>query len=245
MLVTGGTGAIGGAVARAFYELGAFVSIVARSPDAVREVTGPWGDHGLGIAADIADPRGVAEAVSTTVDRWGRLDVVVQSAAVGDGLARLEDIRPDVIDRVLATNLKGVVLVAQAAANVMRPQGGGTIVNVGSIAGHRTMLGHTVYGSAKAGLIHATRVLATELGPDGIRVNSVSPGQTPTVLTGVDDPPGTGGRPSPIGDLSRIPSRRRGVLDDYVGPILFLASHLSAYVNGVDLLVDGGAAVVR
>ncbi len=246
VLVTGGTGAIGRAVATAFRELGASVAVVARSAPGVEEATGSWAGGGLGLAADIAAPDEAARVVGAVVQRWGHLDVVVQSAAIGDGLAPLEGIRADVIDRVLATNVKGIILVAQAAAAVMRPRGTGVIINVASIAGHRTMLGHTVYGAAKAGVLHATRVLATELGPDGIRVNSVSPGQTPTVLTDVDDAPGTGaGRPSPGGDVSRIPSRRRGVLDDYVGPVLFLASDLANYVNGVDLLVDGGAAIVR
>jgi len=102
-----------------------------------------------------------------------------------------------------------------------------------------------VYGATKAAVVRMARQLAVELGPDGIRVNSVSPGQTPTVLRGVDEPPGGPPVAARGGGEAAIPLRRRGRLDDYAGPVLFLASDLAAYVTGIDLLVDGGVAIRR
>ena len=194
-------------------------------------------------------PSWAASAVTATVGTFGRLDALVNLAAVGDSGGALDDLTVDEIDTVLRTNLRGALLLAQECARPMRA-GGGSIINVASIGGHRVTPGRLVYGPSKAALIYLTRQLAAELGPDGIRANSISPGQTPTALRKFSDPAGgdnvlsAGHRDRPT-TTGRIPLGRRGTLDDYVGAILFLISGLSAYVTGTDLLVDGGAAILR
>lgn len=249
-LVTGGSGAIGGRVAAALLGMGACVGLMARSAERLDEAAAGLdsGDRLAAVAGDVADEGDAAAAVAAVTDRWGRLDVLVHCAAVADHKLRLEDLDPDVVDRVLAVNVRGALLMAKVAAVPMRRQGRGCIVNVASVSGHRAMAGGSVYGASKAALIHLTRVLATELGPDGVRVVSISPGQTPTPLRDVADPPGGGPAPAAGtsgGKAERVPLRRRGELDDYVGPILFLASDLARYVTAVDVPVEGGVMAAR
>ena len=111
-----------------------------------------------------------------------------------------------------------------------------------SVAVHQARTGSPVYGASKAAVLRLTQQLALDLGPRGIRVNCLSPGQTPTQLRlwNAGDPRAGDPRGAPTGDPGKLPLRRRGEADDYVGPALFLLSDLSAYVTGIDLPVDGG-----
>jgi NAD(P)-dependent dehydrogenase (short-subunit alcohol dehydrogenase family) len=245
-LITGGTGAIGLRLAEAFAALGARVAITSRSADRVAKEAARLGTGGeaLGIRADVADPDDARAAVSQVTSRWGRLDVLVQCAALGDH-STFDELDVATIDALLATNVKGVLLVAQAAAVPMTAQGRGRIINVASIMAHRGGSHHAAYGASKAAVVYTSRSLSSELGPHGITVNSVSPGSTPTMLREPGDAPGSAAQPARDSGAGRIPLRRRGHLDDYVGPILFLASDLARYVTGADILIDGGLAVVR
>jgi NAD(P)-dependent dehydrogenase (short-subunit alcohol dehydrogenase family) len=248
VLITGGTGALGTRFAQAFLTLGARVAVLSRTPDRVQEVVADlgFGDRVIGIAADVAREQEAASAVQQVLNRFGRLDVLVQSAAIGGG-GRLETITEDDIDAMFSANVKGAVMMAKAAAIPMRAQGAGRIINLSSIVAHRVFTGRAIYGSSKAAVNHLTRYLAGELSADGITVNSVSPGQTPTALRTAKDAPGT--RPAPAGrdlyDAPGTPIGRRGVLDDYVGPVLFLASDLAQYVTGANIVVDGGVILTK
>jgi NAD(P)-dependent dehydrogenase (short-subunit alcohol dehydrogenase family) len=248
VLITGGYGAIGFRCAEIFLGLGANVAIMSRSKDAVEEATKRLGspDRVLGVAGDVARLADAERAVASVVDRFGRLDVLVNCAAVS-GNTSLEDIDEERIDKILAINVKGTLLMAKAAAVPMRAQGRGRIINVSSIMGHRAAPKSFLYGSSKAAVGHATRSLAVELGPFGITVNCLSPASTPTSLRDVEDAPGTPTPPAaPVSSgQTKIPLQRRGVLDDYVGPILFFASDLSVYVTGTDVLSDGGLSLLR
>lgn len=247
-LVTGGTGAIGLRVSEALLGMGAKVALMSRSNDLVEgtaeRLSRSFGaDRVIGITGDVGSSADAARAVEAVLQAWGRLDVLVQCAAVGDH-HRLGDLDEDTIDALLATNTKGVLLMCRAAAVPMRRQGRGRIVNVTSIAAHRGTSHGAAYSASKAAVLAINRSLTVELAPDGITVNSVSPAHTPTVLRSAAEPPG-----APVqlatGSADRIPMRRRGHLDDYVGPILFLASDLARYVSGEDILADGGMAARR
>lgn len=252
VLITGGSGAIGLRSASVLSAIGARVAIMARSPERVAAAAAEAerGGSVLGVPGDISVPGDITRAVTATVGQFGRLDALVNLAAVGDSGGPLDDLTVDEIDTVLRTNLRGALLLAQECARPMRAQGGGSIINVASIGAHRVTPGRLVYGPSKAALVYLTRQLAAELGPDGIRANSISPGQTPTALRKFSDPAGgdnaaSAGRSDRPTKTGRIPLGRRGTLDDYVGAILFLISGLSAYVTGTDMLVDGGAAILR
>jgi NAD(P)-dependent dehydrogenase (short-subunit alcohol dehydrogenase family) len=248
VLITGGTGAVGTRLAEALLTVGTRVAILSRSRERVDEVVQDLGgsDRLLGIAADITQEADAQSAVNQVLARFGRLDVLVQSAAVGGG-GPLETITAAEIDAMFGANVKGMVLMAKAAAVPMRAQGSGRIINISSIVAHRVFTGRSIYGASKAAVNHLTRYLAGELSPDGITVNSVSPGQTPTALRHFSEAPGA--RPEPSGrdmyDAKGTPLGRRGVLDDYVGPILFLASDLAQYVSGADIVTDGGLTVTK
>lgn len=248
-LVTGGTGAIGWRTVEALATMGVRVGVMGRSRPrveaAVAEVPAALGERLLPVPGDVSVPADAQTAVDAVVERWNRLDVLIHAAAIGDSGADLAGLNPDEIDQLLAVNVKGTLLVAQAAAEPMRAQGRGRMVFLASVAASRAAPGGNVYGATKAAVVRLARQLAVELGPAGVRVNCVSPGQTPTVLRRVGQEPG---RPLPSsrgGNEASIPVRRRGRLDDYVGAIAFLASDLADYTTGVDLLVDGGVAVRR
>lgn len=246
VLITGGAGAIGLRLAEAFGQLGAKVAITSRSADRVAKEAARLAETApaLGIPGDVSVAAGARAAVQQVKDTWGRLDVLVQCAALGDH-STFDQLDEATIDALLDTNVKGVLLTAQAAAGVMRPQGRGRIINVASIMAHRGGDHHAIYGATKAAVVYTSRSLSVELGPHGITVNSVSPGSTPTVLRELADSPGSAAQPARNSGAAKIPLRRRGHLDDYVGPILFLASDLARYVTGADILVDGGLAIIR
>ena len=248
VIITGGTGAIGYRTAEAFLELGARVAVMSREGTTVDAAAARLSEIGdaVGIIGDVASPDDARRVVEEVLARWGRLDVLVQSAAVG-GNNPLEQMDADRIDQMFSINVKGVLLMAKAAAVPMTKQGQGRIINISSIMAHRAMPNGVLYGSSKAAVSYATRALAAELGPVGIRVNCVSPANTPTQVRQVGEEPGTPPLPptGSGGSAERIPLRRRGQLDDYVGPILFFASELSAYVTGADVLADGGLELLR
>lgn len=242
-LVTGGTGAIGMRTAERLMAMGARVALMSRSAVAVEEACASLGgDRVLGVAGDVSVEADAGRAAQAVADAWGGIDVLVQCAAVGDDTP-LDGLGEARIGRLLSINVAGTLLMARAV--VPRMPEGGSIVNVASVMAHRVWPARSLYATSKAAVVHASRALAAELGPNGIRVNSVSPGNTPTVLRAVGEEPG--GRPvsSPPGSGEGIPLRRRGQLDDYVGPILFLASQLAAYTTGVDIVVDGGLVSLR
>lgn len=243
-LVTGGTGAIGLRTAECLLALGARVVLMSRSDGAVKEACAGLdaGDRVLGVAGDVSAEPDAARAVAAAAGEWGGLDVLVHCAAVSDD-SPLEHLDSERISRLLSINVVGTMLMARAAAPAMGT--GASIVNVSSVMAHRVWPERSLYATSKAAVVHASRALAAELGPRGIRVNSVSPGNTPTVLRTVDEAPGARPVSSPGGSAGRIPLRRRGSLDDYVGPILFLASSLAAYTTAVDIVVDGGLTVLR
>jgi glucose 1-dehydrogenase len=201
------------------------------------------------VACDIGDAADCRRAVAAAEARFGPLSGLVNCAAVGDEGVLVDDLDEQVIDAVLRVNLRGPMLLSQAAAGSMAASGGGSQVHVGSVAASRAQPGGAVYGASKAGLARLVGQLAVELGPRGIRVNLVTPAQTPTVLVSYRTAPGAPPPPKVKGGRSagaaQIPLRRLGRFDDVSGAVAFLLSDLSAYVTGADLPVEGGAIWLR
>uniref|UniRef100_A0AAU2VZY0 SDR family oxidoreductase n=1 Tax=Streptomyces sp. NBC_00008 TaxID=2903610 RepID=A0AAU2VZY0_9ACTN len=232
VLVTGGTKGIGAAIAAAFLGAGADVVVCGRTTPDTLPFAG--GREAVFLAADVRDPAAASSLVDGSVERFGRLDVLVNNAG-GSPDAAAATVSPRFVEKIVALNLLAPFYVAQAAHGVMRDRGGGgSIVNIGSVSAHHPQPGTAAYTAAKAGLLALTRALALEWAP-AVRVNHITTGliRTPSAAPVY----GADGGASVAGV---IPMGRMAVPEDVARACLFLASDLSGYVNGADLAVHGG-----
>ncbi|GAA3201077.1 SDR family NAD(P)-dependent oxidoreductase [Nonomuraea roseoviolacea] len=238
-IVTGAAGGIGAATAARFAAEGAFVTCVDLRAEAVAELAGRIGPHAHGIAADVASPDDNARIVEQTVRRFGGVDVFVANAAV-QFMGRIDDTAPEQWDRLHAVNLRGVYLGVQAVLPALRHRGGGSIVITASLLGIVGDPDMPAYGAMKGGLRSMARALAAAHGPEGVRVNTICPGDVETEL--LDD--FFAFQPDPHAARERLveryPLRRFAAPDDVAAAALFLASDDAAYITGTDLVVDGG-----
>ncbi|HXJ80217.1 MAG TPA: glucose 1-dehydrogenase [Candidatus Methylomirabilis sp.] len=240
-LVTGAGRGIGQVIASGFAEAGAHVvaaDIDGSSAESLARDITTRGGKALGIALDVTSPESVTAAVSKAeAFGEGRIDVLVNNAGI-NVLKPSDAITPDEWNRIIAVNLTGVFFCSQAAARVMRHQGGGRIINIASIFGLVGPVLHaaTPYATTKGGVISMTRALAVEWARDGIRVTAVAPTYVRTDMTRarVDDPDHR------ALVLERTPLKRVLDPDDLMGALLFLASRASEYVTGHVLAVDAG-----
>lgn len=239
-IVTGGASGIGLATAERLASEGAAVAIVDRelaaANVAAESIRGPAG-RGKGFAADVTSRDQLASVFAAASKMFGRVDVVVNSAGV---IARgnLEETSIEEWRRVLEIDLSSMFYSASAALPLLRAAGGGSIVNIASVAGLRGAV-NVAYVAAKGGVISLTRQLANELAKDRIRVNSISPGFTSTPLNQTLRDAG-----AERYWTDRIPLGRYGAPEEIAAACAFLASDDASYVTGFDLVVDGGLSVV-
>ena len=248
-VVTGGGGHLGAVLGEALAELGARIAVVDVRADAgeaaARRLREAFGVDAQSLPADLAREEEVRALPAAVLDRFGRLDILVNCAAlVGTSdlqgwAVAFERQSPATWRRALEINLTAPFVLAQAAASALRASGHGTVINVLSTYGlvgpdlglyAGTALGNpAAYGASKGGLLQLTRWLATVLAPD-IRVNALSPG-------GIER-----GQPAAFQERyrARTPLRRMAAEEDFKGAVAYLASDLSAYVTGQNLVVDGG-----
>jgi NAD(P)-dependent dehydrogenase (short-subunit alcohol dehydrogenase family) len=229
VLVTGGTRGIGAAIAAAFGERGAAVSVCARhAPDEL-----PQGVSF--IEADVRDPDQAAAAVQAAHQRHGRLDVLVNNAG-GTAPVAAADIRAERAEAVIALNLLAPFYAAQGANALMQRQpDGGAVINIGSIAELRPAPGIALYTAAKAGLLGLTRALALEWAPK-VRVNMVTPGLVRTEGSARH----YGGEAALAAAASTVPRGQMATPGDVASACLLLTSPLARHVSGAELRVDGG-----
>lgn len=230
-VVTGASGGLGLAICQRLQSMGAQVVQVDISyPAHPTETAGM-----LAVHCDIADPASIAAMADLVRSRFGRCDVLVNNAAITSSPVGLEDFPIELWDRIFHVNLRGALLCAQALAPMMFAQAAGSIINVASIAAQvSTRVG--AYGPTKAAMRALTHQMAVEWGPRGIRANSVSPGmiRTPLSEAHYSDEAKLNSR------TSKIPARRIGRPEDIGDIVAFLASDASTYINGQDIVVDGG-----
>ncbi|MGW8376425.1 SDR family NAD(P)-dependent oxidoreductase [Streptomyces sp. ODS28] len=239
-VVTGAGGVVGRGIARRMAVAGAAVVVHYRtSGEAAREVVAQIqrdGGQAVAVRADLLEPEECAALMRTAVDAYGRLDTLVNNAGV-QPVSGMREMTSEEWRTVVDTNATGTFTATQAAAAVMRERGGGSVTHIGSIEGSQTQYAHSHYCSAKAAVLMHARTAALELAPDGIRVNSVSPGLIghPTLETDWPEGVERWRAAAPLGRL--------GTPEDVGDACVFLASPMASWITGQDLRVDGGVSV--
>jgi NAD(P)-dependent dehydrogenase (short-subunit alcohol dehydrogenase family) len=235
VIVTGGARGIGRAITEAFLAAGAAVAICGRKEPAPDELPKGGGRRALFLTADVRDAEQATSFVTTTAQRLGRVDVLVNNAG-GSPAVPSSVASAHFVSQVVALNLLAPMYCSQAANDVMQAApDGGSIVNIGSVSGLRPAPGTAAYGAAKAGIISLTRSLAVEWAPK-VRVNCVVAGMIATEAA-EDHYGGAAGLAAVAGT---VPLGRLGTPEDVAGACLFLASPLASYVSGAALEVHGG-----
>jgi 2-dehydro-3-deoxy-D-gluconate 5-dehydrogenase len=238
-LVTGASGGIGRVLAVALAEAGAVVAVHGRKAPGIeetrRQIAGAGG-KALAFEADLREVEPCAKLIDDVRRAAGRLDVLVNCAGM-NRRAPLAEATADDFDTILAVNLRSAFLLCRAAHPLMQAQGGGKIVNIGSLTSDWGLGGVGVYGMSKTGMVGLTRTLAAEWARDNIQVNCLAPGFIMTPLT----EKGLWGDPvRRKWILERVPARRPGTPEDLVGTTLLLASAASDFLTGQLIAVDGG-----
>lgn len=240
VIVTGGSRGIGKATALAFAGEKSKVVIASRKlPDleaVVKEIKAAGGE-GLAISTHMGKYEDIQNLVNQVIERFGRIDVLVNNAGSNPAIAHPEDLEERTWDHVMNINLKGVFLLTQLVGRQMIKQGGGKIINIASTGGIKPgMEGLLAYETSKAGVIMMTKVMAAEWGKHNIRVNVVAPGLVATNLSValVEDPEYS------KRVLGSVSLGRLGKPEEIASVILFLASQGAEYMNGATIVVDGG-----
>jgi 3-oxoacyl-[acyl-carrier protein] reductase len=234
-IVTGGSGGIGLACARALTGEGARVVLGDLDGGAAATAADELGaDVAIAVEVDVSQPRDASLLVDAALERFGRLDVLVASAGIHRA-TRVDALSAEEWDLLLAVNLRGVFLTAQAALRVFVPQRGGRIVTIGSLAGQvGGLAASAAYAASKGGVIALTKSLARYAGPHGVTANCVNPGV-------IDSPMTAGWSPE---DLARLtagtPLARLGTTEEVAAVVLFLASDAASFVHGAHVDVNGG-----
>jgi len=234
-LVTGAGGGLGTAISKRFAVEGASLICADRDgarAEATASAIAKAGGSVRAFRADVADPVECEAQVAEAVRQFGRIDIVVNNAGIALHKLALDTSLED-WDRVLRINLTGSFLTAKAAARQMVKQGGGRIIQIGSISGQRGNMGGIAYGASKAAVMHVCKVLAVELSGQGVMVNAIAPGP---IETGISRHGPTRKR----GYLERIPTQCYGTVDAVANAALYLASDECTWVTGHILNVDGG-----
>ena len=230
---------IGFATARLFAEQGAKVAILDIDGRAAQNAATELGTQHRGFACDVTDPAACMEVASEVLGAFGQVDVLVNNAGITQPV-KIMDITPADLQRIMDVNLSGVLYLSQAFIPHMRERKQGSIACMSSVSAQRGggIFGGPHYSAAKAGVLGLAKAMARELGPDGIRVNCVTPGLIQTDITG-----------GKLTDemrqeiLKGIPLTRLGDAEDVANIYLFLASDLSAYITGAVIDVNGGMLI--
>lgn len=247
-LIPGGGGGIGSALAVALAEAGASVVVGGRTQASLEATVGQVqaaGREGLAVVADATDEADSERMVSQAVERFGRLDILINAVGGGAGKAlhSAESYPRSDWDWIMDLNVRSTVVPTQAAARQMIAQGGGgRILNISSVRANLGIkAGYSAYVAAKGAISSLTRQWATEWAPHGIRVNAIMPTfvDTPQVAMLLEDPE------FKAGIVNRIPLGRVGETRDLVGPAIFLCSDAASFVTGQILAIDGGLTATQ
>ena len=236
-IVTGGTRGIGLAIVKKYLENGANVAVAGSRQETVEKALAQLSDYEgrvMGIWPDLCNPEDVAVAFASVKEKFGSIDIMANNAGVSSRTS-LYDYTLEEFSKIMDVNVKAVFVCSQAAARIMKPQGGGVIINTSSMVGEYGQPSGCGYPTSKFAVNGLTKSLARELAKDQIRVNAVAPGVTRTDMVAA--------LPQELVDRisAGIPLGRVGEPLDIANAYLFLASDLASYVTGITLRVDGAA----
>ncbi|MDX9762851.1 MAG: glucose 1-dehydrogenase [Desulfomonilia bacterium] len=244
-LVTGGGRGIGKAIARGFANAGAKIVISSRKEQNLEmtasEIKASGGEV-LAVSAHLGRLEEIRRVANTVVDKFGRIDILVNCAATSPATASIIDTDERLWDSVMNLNLKGVYFMCQAVAKYMRKQGCGKIINFTSIASFNPEPRASSYSISKAGVRMVTRSFAMELARDNIQVNTICPGPVDTDMLRSNWTHLSPGEAKKKEEalIERLPTRRIADADEFIGAALYLASDASSNTTGAEIIVDGG-----
>jgi len=240
-IVTGASGGIGRAATIMFGKEGARVVAASRNASAgeeTAEMVRAAGGEAIFAKTDVSVTTDVKNMITQTMDTYGRLDILYNNAAIIHDPALMADISQEDWDRVMAVNLMGTWLTMKYAIPEMLKSGGGSIINTTSLAAHRGVYKQSVYSATKGGIIALSQAAAVEYGPEGIRINCISPGpiKTPMLIGFYGD--------EGVKRLAELAPRRNiGDMDEVARLAVFLASDESTHIIGQTILADGGHSI--
>ena len=235
-VITGGASGIGAATARRFYAEGASLVLADLNDDLGQALANEFKENRVSYRhTDVPDPEAIEATINHAVDRFGKLDILMNNAGIGC-IGETPDLDPAEWRRVIDTDLNAVFYGCRAAIPHMRRHGGGAIINIASISGTAADYGFTAYNAAKAGVINYTRSLAIDHARDSIRVNAICPGPVVTpIVAGIEAIPGAMEKWNDI-----VPLGRFAEASEIASVAAFLASDDASYMTGSIITVDGG-----
>lgn len=242
-LITGASRGIGRTIAVALAEAGADVALTARGEEGLAQTAAEVAKHGreaVVLPADITAQEAAASTVESAIAALGHLDIVVNNAGGSNFVVPFTDLRLTGWDKILRLNLDATMYVCHAVGAHLTSRGGGSVINVSSVAGIAASPFLAPYGAAKAGVISLTKTLAVEWASMNVRVNALCPGWTATDLNrNLWADPDTS-----AATIASVPMHRWAKPEEMAGPAVFLASDASSYMTGQVLVVDGGQTAV-
>ncbi|RMI04846.1 MAG: glucose 1-dehydrogenase, partial [Calditrichaeota bacterium] len=242
-IVTGASKGIGEAIARGLAEFGASVVVSSRKQEAVEAVAERFRRDGLdatAVACHVGDGNQITALVEKTVENYGGVDILVNNAAINPVYGPIQDAEETLFDKIMGVNLKGPFELCRRVYPVMKQRGGGSIINISSVAGVKPDAGLGLYSISKAGLISLTQVLAKEWGKDGIRANVICPGLIQTKFSAA-----LWQNEALVKFLEQyLPLHRIGQADEIAGLAVYLASPASSYCTGAIFFADGGQMIM-
>lgn len=240
-IVTGGASGFGAGIVRRFLQEGAKVMIADINGEAAKQLAQEMGDHATALRVDVGDRPSVQEMARHAIEQWGHVDILINNAGITHMPTPLEEVSEEDFDRVYRVNMKSVYLTAHALVPHLKERGKGVILNIASTAGVSPRPKLNWYNASKGWMITATKAMAVELAPDGIRVNALNPvaGETPLLKSFMgEDTPQMRQK-----FLSTIPLGRFSQPEDIGNAALFLCSDEASMITGVAMEVDGGRCI--